>query len=230
MAAMRDTDTRRSPLSRRRLLGLAPVLALALAGCATPFKAEVNRFQQLPAPQGQSFFVTTDNPELQGGIEFGQYADLVGRYMAQAGYVPAADPAGADLAVTLDYAVDNGREKVRSTGFSDPFGFYGYGRRGYYGRRAFAYGFYDPFIFGPGYGPDVTSFTVYTSELDLKIDRVADNQRLFEGKAQAQSRSRNLQYLVPNLVDAMFTEFPGNSGETVRISIAPEEKKVTRKD
>jgi len=30
---------------------------------------------------------------------------------------------------------------------------------------------------------------------------------------------------VPNLVEAMFTGFPGNSGETVRISIAPEKKR-----
>jgi hypothetical protein len=27
---------------------------------------------------------------------------------------------------------------------------------------------------------------------------------------------------VPNLAEAMFTGFPGNSGETVRISVAPE--------
>jgi len=38
----------------------------------------------------------------------------------------------------------------------------------------------------------------------------------------AVSTSNKLQYLVPNLVEAMFTGFPGNSGETVRISIAPE--------
>ena len=58
----------------------------------------------------------------------------------------------------------------------------------------------------------------------LKIDRRADGERLFEGKAQAVSRSNRLQYLVPNLIEAMFTGFPGNSGETVRISIAPEKK------
>ena len=43
-----------------RRLGLAAMTgaALALAGCATPFKADVARFQsQLPAPQGQSFVV-----------------------------------------------------------------------------------------------------------------------------------------------------------------------------
>jgi hypothetical protein len=31
--------------------------------------------------------------------------------------------------------------------------------------------------------------------------------------------------LVPNLIEAMFTGFPGNSGQTVRITVAPPEKK-----
>jgi hypothetical protein len=59
----------------------------------------------------------------------------------------------------------------------------------------------------------------------MTIDRKADSQRLFEGRAQAVSSSNSLQHLVPNLVEAMFTGFPGNSGETVRISIAPENKR-----
>ena len=61
----------------------------------------------------------------------------------------------------------------------------------------------------------------------MKIDR-NDGVRLFEGKAEAVSTSNRLQYLVPNLVEAMFTGFPGNSGETVRISVAPERQPVRR--
>ena len=49
-------------------------------------------------------------------------------------------------------------------------------------------------------------------------------EALFEGHAEAQSRDNNLQTLVPNLVEAMFTGFPGNSGERVRITVAPPEK------
>ena len=49
-------------------------------------------------------------------------------------------------------------------------------------------------------------------------------ERVFEGKAQAQSLNDNLTYLVPNLVEAMFTGFPGNSGETVKITVPPPAK------
>ncbi|MBO6527815.1 MAG: DUF4136 domain-containing protein [Erythrobacter sp.] len=216
------------------------MILAGLAACTTPFKADVSRFQtQLPAPQGESYYVVADDPALAGGLEFAQYADLVEAQMARLGYAQAASVDDASLLVRFDYGVDNGRERVRTTGFHDPFysPWYGYRSRfgyrtrlGYYhprfaGRR-WGYGFYDPW-FG---GPEVRSYTVYTSGIDMKIDRAATGERLFEGKAQAVSTSNRLQYLVPNLVEAMFTDFPGNSGETLRISIAPEKTTVRRID
>src|SRR3546814_12600112 len=76
-----------------RRLGFAAMTgaALALAGCATPFRADVARFQtQLPAPQGQSFVVETNDPSLEGGIEFGHYANLVAGELTRYGSRPAA--------------------------------------------------------------------------------------------------------------------------------------------
>ena len=95
-------------------------------------------------------------------------------------------------------------------------------RRGFYPHGLWGYGWHDPFFDG-GY----ESYTIYTSGIDLKIDRKADGARLFEGKAEAVSTSNRLQYLVPNLVEAMFTGFPGNSGETMRITVAPEKKQAS---
>ena len=206
----------------------APALALAaLSGCATPFKADVARFQQLPAPAGQSFTIVADNPQLAGGLEFSHYAAMVGQRLSQTGYVAAGDPASADLIVRVAYDVDNGREKVRSTGFGGPYGGWGGGPWGVWGGRwgrPWGYGFYDPWLFGGRGFDDVSSYTVYTSDLSLKIDRAADNRRLFEGKASAQSLSNKLTYLVPNLIDAMFTNFPGQNGEDVKITLPPEKK------
>ncbi len=220
---------------RQLSLVSVPLLLLSLGACATPFKSEVTRFQQLPAPTGQSFTVTSSDPQLQGGLEFAQYARLVESQMMRLGYVPAASPQSADLTVSFAYDVNNGQTKYRRTGFYDPFyagygrGFYGhrgyYGGHGFYRRGLYRFGFHDPFFFGDN---GLDEITVYTSELDMQIDRNADGQRLFEGKAEAMSRSKRLPYLVPNLVEAIFTDFPGDSGETVRISIAPEETKVRR--
>jgi Domain of unknown function (DUF4136) len=220
------------PFFRLRTVAAAALL-LGLAACAQNFRADVSRFQsQLPAPSGQTFAVVSDDPAMAGGIEFAQYARMVSDRMAQQGYQPAS-PEAATLLVRFDYGVDKGRERVRSTGMhQDPFWgpWYGYGRMGYWGGRhrgfyphgMWGYGWHDPFFDG-GY----ESYTIYTSGLDLKIDRKADGARLFEGKAQAVSTSNRLQYLVPNLVEAMFTGFPGNSGETVRITVAPEKKQAS---
>jgi hypothetical protein len=125
--------------------------------------------------------------------------------------------------------VDKGRDKISMFG-PDPYwgpwrgygrgGFYGggYYGGGFYGHR-WGYGLYDPWF------DDVSVTTVYTSGVNVLIKRRSDGQRVFEGKAQAVSPSNHLPYLVPNLVEALFSGFPGHSGETVRISIPPEKKK-----
>ncbi|MGH6782582.1 MAG: DUF4136 domain-containing protein [Sphingomonadaceae bacterium] len=215
-------------IQRKLMLAIAPAALLALGGCATGFRADVSRFQAMPVPQGQSFTVVPQNAALDGSLEFAQYAELVRDNLAQLGYKPIASGGDAALIVKLDYGVDKGREKVRSSPFSygsgwhrDPF-YWGPYRR--WGRFGYISGFHDPFMFG-GYGyNDIESYTVYTSDLNMVIESRADGRRVFEGKAQAMSSSNKLTYIVPNLIEAMFTNFPGNSGETVKITVPPPPK------
>jgi hypothetical protein len=215
----------------KKLLTLAaPVALLALGACTTGLNTQVSRFQAMPAPQGQSFIVQPADPEDQGGLEFSQYAGYVRQHLLAQGYSEAASPRDASLVVTLDYGVDNGQTKVRTTpGFGYGFGFSRpyYSRfGGFYGRgHPFYYGWYDPF-FDSGFGyPEVTSYTVYTSFVDMDIKRTADGQSVFEGTAKARSGTDQLQVLVPNLIEALFTGFPGNSGETVRITVPNEPRR-----
>ena len=225
----------------RSLKSFAPLALLAVAACATPFQAKVSRFQALPPAQGQTFTIRSDNPRLNGGLEFETYANLVAQRLASYGYSRASSPDSANLVVNLDYGVDNGREKVRSvpgSGFGyGGFGYggFGYGRFGYggwshpfygFGHRRYVYGFYDPFLFDDF--NDVESYTVYSSRLNMRISRRGTNERVFEGTAQAMSTDNDLTTLVPNLIEAMFTGFPGNSGETVKITVAPPPSKRGR--
>jgi len=228
-----------SEMRFNRLLaaGLIGVAGLGLSACATGFPTQVSRYQAMPAPQGQSFFVVAANPAQSGGLEFTQYATIVAQAMQAQGYAPATSPQSASMLVAVDYGVDQGHQEVDVDpfpsgyygggfgGFYDPFyrrGFYGrpyYSRFGGYGRTPFYYGWDDPF-WGSSFD-NTRAYTVFKSYLDVTIRRSGDNAALFEGHARARSQTDNLGALVPNLIEAMFTGFPGRSGEQVRITVPP---------
>jgi len=235
-------------LAAAAMLGVG---SIALAGCATGFPAKVSRYQAMPAPAGQSFYVLPFNGPEVGGLEFAHYAAMVSDAMRAYGYAQAPSPAAATMLVRLGYGVDRGEQEIVGSPYGDPFygaggfgrpyysrwgfgsryggygGFGGYGGYGGFGRYG-GYGGYggygDPFYYGwndPYWFGSARSYTVYVSHLDLDIRRRADNASLFEGHAKARSQSDELGRLVPNLVEAMFTGFPGRSGETIRITVPP---------
>lgn len=209
----------------------AKLIALAtlslLAACASPFRADVHRFQMLPAPEGQTFFIQPHDPAKANSLEFATYANMVRDRLYAVGYRPAENAARATMVVDFDYGVSNGREKIATRpGIGPGPGFYGYGfggwgaRYGRYGRGWYGLGVWDPF-YGPwGWDyPEVYSYTVYRSFVALKINRTGSGESVFEGRADATTQTDNLTTLVPNLVQALFTNFPGRSGETLHVSI-----------
>jgi hypothetical protein len=60
----------------------------------------------------------------------------------------------------------------------------------------------------------------------MEISRTAGGGRVWEGTARATSRSDDLPWLVPNLIEAIFTGFPGRSGETIKVSIPQPSRRV----
>src|SRR5437899_12474108 len=93
--------------------------AITLSACATTLNTRVTRYQAMPAPQGQSFAVVPEGPmATKGGLEFQRYAGIVAQQLQARGYVPAADPASANMVVELGYGVDHGQVRYPS----DPCG------------------------------------------------------------------------------------------------------------
>jgi len=141
------------------------------------------------------------------------------------GFSPASSSRGASMTVQLGYGVDRGQVRIES----DPFRYGGYDP--YYGsgffyprygfRSPFYYGWDDPFLYGyGGYGRGgIDSYVEYHSQIDMHIRAAGTNQPLFDGRAQARSRTNRLDVLVPSLVEALFTGFPGRSGEVVKITV-----------
>jgi len=207
-------------LAAAALIGIA---AFGLSACAESLRTTVSRYQAMPAPQGQTFFVVPgEGMAATGGLEFQRYASLVAQQLQARGYAPATSPTSASMLVQLGYGVDHGQVRITEDPFYrshyfgrfDPFysPFY-YPRFGY--RSGFYYGWDDPFWYGGG----VDSYVEYHSEVDLHIRTAGTGQPLFAGRAQARSQTNRLDVVVPSLVEAMFAGFPGRSGETVKITI-----------
>ena len=139
----------------------------------------------------------------------------------------------------LDYAVGPPRERIQSRpatniGWGGGWGAPGWGGGGWgwnpywgggWGRAGWGGG-----GFGGGWGgawgggwgqPEIYSVTEYNTTMAIKMVRTADKQPVFEGRAETSSRSNNLPALMPSLVRAMFTKFPGTNGETVRVRFDP---------
>jgi hypothetical protein len=199
------------------------ISAIGLSACAESLNTVVSRYQAMPAPQGQTFFVVAgDGMAANGGLEFQRYAGLVAQQLQARGYTPAVSPQKASMVVQLGYGVDAGQTRVvedpfyRSRfgygGFYDPFYYPRFGRG-----WGYSFGWDDPFWYGGGGG--ISSYVEYHSQIDLHIRAAGTNQPLFDGRAQARSQTNRLEIVVPSLVDAMFAGFPGRSGETVKITI-----------
>jgi hypothetical protein len=187
-----------------RLL-MAAALSGLLAACATPFEARVQSFQQMPAIAGQSFAVVPADPRRQGSLEFQSYAALVSQQMLAKGFVEA-DPQSAYMLVKLDFGVGPANDRIGTR--PAPVSTWGWYGRSWRHSPAWWGSFYDPF-WGPGWTNELYSFTVYPTFLDMDIVRRADQVPLFEGRVESNTRVNDLPATMPKLVQAMFTDFPG---------------------
>ena len=199
-------------------------LSLVLAACTSTFKSDVARFHNLPAPSGETFAIVATDPAKEGSLEFEQYAGMIRAHLSDLGYRAVAD--NPDITVNVDYYVSDGNEKVRSRpgiGYHSPF--YGFGHFGHFGHfsRFSHFGHFGHFGY-PGYAygyNDYYSYTVYNRQLEMNMVR-GDGTMIFEGRAQSVGRDNRLPEVMPLLVQALFTDFPGESGvtEQVRIKLA----------
>nr|WP_310522142.1 DUF4136 domain-containing protein [Polymorphobacter sp.] len=205
-------------------------VAALLAGCAPTFEARVARFSSLPTPPAKSFIIEPGDPAKVGGLEFATYANLVRKQMLANGFTEAASPGQAEVTVQFDYNVGPPRERIQTRpgtnmGWNGGWGAPGWGGPGWGWNPYWGAG-WGGGAWGGGWGggwsqPEVYSVTQFNSQVAMKMYRNVDKASVFEGRAETVSSSNNLTQLVPNLVIAMFTKFPGNSGETVRVRFNP---------
>jgi hypothetical protein len=202
------------------------VAAVGLSACAEQINTTVSRYQAMPAPQGQTFFVVPGGGMANnGGLEFQRYAGIVAQQLQARGFQPATSSQSANMIVQFGYGVDRGQVRyVEDPFYRSRFG-YGFGGFGGWGSPfhrsrfgwggGYSWGWDDPFWYGGG----VDSYVEYHSQIDVHIRAAGTNAALFDGRVQARSGTSRLDVVIPSLVEAMFTGFPGRNGEVVKITI-----------
>lgn len=195
---------------------LPTILLLMLSGgCTSALRSDVVTFHEGPLPAGETIRVVAADPQLQTSLEFRNYANLISEELRKIGYTPAGTQGQAELLAEVSYSVEPGPTTV-SIDRPERFVRYHF----YYGR------YYDPFYFGVynNWGPEVYTTPSYQRTLLVNIMH-NDNERsrIFEGRVQSTGRQNLLPQIMPYLITAMFTNYPGENGVTKVVTIEMDE-------
>ena len=229
LTAPRPVRRRRSSLLRIVAAWLMGLVAIAgLAGCVSPtLRSEVTAFHRWDDPPPRSYAFLSD-PKLEQSLEHRSYERLVAQRLAALGFAETA-PASARFQVAFEYRAVP--EPYRYTEYWYP-GAYGpgfpmgpwIGPRTLYG---YPYGRLDPLWAMPPV-PMTRDTTVWRHLLRVDLFDLRDapppGKKAWEATAVAVAASEALPRLMPSLVQAVFSDFPGPSGITRRIEVPlPEE-------
>ena len=201
-------------LLRLAILFLAAPLA-AFAARGNTIRVEVAAVHQLPGDLSGAKFSFVPTAEQAASKDYLQYQDQVRRHLVAHGLAEAPLPE-ADLAVGLAWVASKPQaegEAVPSLGAGASFGT---NTRGNADAATGAPNMNSSLT--PMYGSNGASTqALYTRRVTLllyAIKSAAGDQarEVYEGKATNVGASAELGPLVPKLIDALFTDFPGKSG------------------
>ena len=189
----------------RRLCLIMISIAL-LSACASQVTSEVTRFHRVAPPQGATIAIVPLDKAKTGSLEFARYAAMVAQKFSAIGYtvITSGKP---QFYARMDYSVGAGETRIQSWS-------------GNYVHYHFYYGHPHPYYMGAWWDePNVYSYTVYPRNLNLNIVDSGTGSMVFEGRVRSYGTEDKLTQVMPYLVDAMFQNFPGESGVTRVVTI-----------
>lgn len=205
----------------RSCLALLLAAAALLGGCASVVRSDISAINKLPPDLTGKTFYVAPRKEQEGSLEFGHYAQLVGAELQAHGLSPA--PAGqAQLLVLLRYAFEQQTELVATPTFGPTGSLIGGGSTVMVNGRM---------VFVPTYSTPVYGFTgtavlptlVNRRVLSLDIvgrDSTPDKpDKLYEANVASEGYSGTLLQVMPAMIKALFTRWPGPPVRTETIDI-----------
>ncbi|SDW31650.1 DUF4136 domain-containing protein [Thiocapsa roseopersicina] len=204
---------------------LVYILAGLLVGCSM-VQSRVTSFHTLPQSVNGVTFAIVPFDWQKGSAEFQTYQNRIASELVARGFI-ASSIEEAIYAVFLQYAIDDGREVAYSypifgqTGISSA---QTHGTLSTYGSLATYSGTttYTPTygVVGMGSGSR-TEFTrvVRLEILDNRELAAGRVQKVFEGEVRSAGSTGQLSAVMPTLLDALFNDFPGESGKSRDIEL-----------
>jgi hypothetical protein len=200
-------------LSVRALKAVPLAALLAVAACSNNTYADVTRFHSnAPISRGTLAIVPPD-PAMADSLEFRTHAESVAVQMRRLGYSTGLPASQVEFIATLDITQVDGMGNVSRPGVS------------------VGAGVGVPIGSNAGVGANVAvpvgssrrNPALRTTTVAVTIQRRADRAQIWEGRATKEvSASDNLAAAtnaVPALAEALFREFPGTPGQTVRVRL-----------
>lgn len=205
------TDSAR-PAQPRRLIQTAAALlgALALAGCATTSgPVDVTRFHQQSVAQQGTVAVVAANPGDENSLEFRTTANAVRAALTRAGFTPIDDRASG---AQYEAVVEQWRETFAPAAARSPVSVGVGGSTGSFGSGV-----------GLGIGINLSGKPkpVVATRMRVQLRRADDKVVFWEGRAETQAREGSPAaqpgLIAGRLAEALFKDFPGQSGESITV-------------
>lgn len=186
---------------------------LALGGCASTLSARVTTYQQWPVGAQGEYYRIAPTSLQAGNLQFGAYADMLRAAIGPIGLREAVGDATPRFDVRFEYG--NPVKQVWERRYEDAYMYHGWpGWGGYYG----GWGGWGGGIMY--YSPRTVSVPVdvYRNTLTVTISDRQDNGRdVYQSTAVHNSRTENLDSVMPYLMQAIFDGFPGNNGQVKEV-------------
>ena len=209
------------PISYRSLFAaLLAIAALLLSGCAATVRSEVSAINKLPPDLKDKRFFIARHKDQEGSLEFEHYAGLVD-YELQAKGLRPAPAADADLLVFFRYAFEQRTELVPTPVWGTTAYLGGGSTVVVNGRMVFV-----PTYATPVYGVTGTvaiPATINRRNFNLDVVDKSSTQekpnKLYEAAVFSEGYSGTLLQVVPTMIKALFTQWPGPPTRTETVDL-----------
>ncbi len=202
------------PMPRWLLAGGFALLAVLLAGCATPLRGQLTAFHEWPVDAPRTYRLVRI-AEQRNSLEHAAWERVMRAELARAGFQETRDPR---FEISFDYRVDRQLSRVTELQpMVQPY--FWFGSFGPHAGFSVASGW--PW-WGPSYYPVVSDRLWYDYRLRLQIDDLSlrPPRRVYEGTAVSTGYVPEPAQVLPLLARAILGDFPGPSGATRRVEIA----------